>query len=557
MLRYGKIMKSRDNNIINASNKIGHFLYCQGTFVAGFMLFSVFYIYGQGVSRSTGLGVRGGFWKINNQSMNVQVGTDENMTSVNVEGVGGSLIFFSRLHQNWFMESSLSSVAKVQVEERGLFDEDVHVSVMIPLVFGIRYDLLTSRTESNIQPFLCAGTGTYWFVDTAVESESVQDAHVSTKSSIDFGMYCGAGTHMMLSDWFALNFISRYHIIHLTPSNPNSGFEFGFGFCFMWGKKRELFDVRTVKVIVGDIYPAYYRFYNTYPLAYVTIQNTAGYSIEVNLHSWIDGYTDGVRQSGFIEISKGQSRDIPVYLLFSADLLETDHREPAVIDLEIEARAGTTLRKSYSAQVVVHSRNAWNGEIDKLPVFVTPDNQMIYELSRSILKEDSVLMNSIDRKFQEARILFQALGERKIQYQSDPNILFDQDDRVQFASTTLSLGTGDCDDLVVLYASLLESIGISTAFIDVRDPETSQGHVYIIFDSEVAPEQGDMISSNEKRSLVRKNREGVFTLWIPVETTMIRSGFEAAWKAGAAQYLEEGVIRHGLDEGWVNIIDIN
>ena len=511
---------------------------------------------GQGLTRSTGLGLQGGFWKINNQSMGIHVGTSGDNSSVNVEGAGGSLNFFSRLHQNWFIESSLGSVTKVQVVEQGLFDEDVNVSVMIPFLLGLRYDLLTSRVESKIQPFVCAGTGTYWLVDTSVQNEGFNDSEVSTESNFYFGGYAGAGTHLVLTSWFALNAITRYHFVDFSTSNPNSGFEFGLGFTLMWGHKRELFKVQSVKVIVQDIYPAYYRFYNTYPLAYATIQNTAGFGIEVNIRSWIDGYTDGVRQSGYIEIPKGEEKDIPVYLLFGPELMQTESREPAVIDLIVEARSGVTLTKNFSAQVTVHSRNAWNGDIDKLTVFVTPDEPTVHQLSRASIKQDTTLAADPEMmKFKQARCLFEALTQRGIAYQSDPNIPYDQDDRVQFAPRTLSLGTGDCDDLVVLYASLLESIGISAAFVDVRDPELTQGHVYLMFDTGLAPEQGGLISSNEKRYLIREKKDKP-TIWIPVEVTLLQNGFEPAWRAGATQYLDEGILRQGLAEGWVRIVDI-
>ena len=510
----------------------------------------------QGLTRSTGLGLQGGFWKINNQSIGIHVGTSGNNSSVNVEGAGGSLNFFSRLHQNWFIESSLGSVTKVQVVDQGLFDEDVNISVMIPLLIGARYDLLTSRVESKIQPFLGAGTGTYWLVNTSVQNEGFDDSDVATESNFYFGAYAGAGSYIVLTSWFALNAITRYHFVNFSTSNPNSGFEFGLGFTLMWGHKRELFKVRSVKVIVEDIYPAYYRFYNTYPLAYATIQNTAGFGIEVNIRSWIDGYTDGVRQSGYIEIPKGEQKDIPVYLLFGPELMQTESREPAVIDLIIEARSGVTLTKNFSAQVTVHSRNAWNGEIDKLTVFVTPDDPAVHQMSRESIRHDTTLAADPERmKFNQAQRLFSALAQKGIAYQRDPNIPYDQDDRVQFAPMTLSLGTGDCDDLVVLYASLLESIGISTAFVDVKDPELTEGHVYLMFDSGLAPEQGNLISSNEKRYLIRKMKE-TQTIWIPIEVTLLRSGFEAAWKAGATQYLEEAILRQGLAEGWVRIVDI-
>ena len=116
--------------------------------------------------------------------------------------------------------------------------------------------------------------------------------------------------------------------------------------------------------------------------------------------------------------------------------------------------------------------------------------------------------------------------------------------------------TGDCDDLVVLYSSLLESVGIKTAFVDVQDPEKEVAHVYLMFDTGVTPEQSGLISSNEKRFVIREKASGKRTVWIPVEATFLEEGFEAAWKTGALRYLQEGLLRNGLSEDWVRIIDI-
>jgi len=510
----------------------------------------------QGITRSTGLGIRGSFWKTNNQILSIRVNSLQTASDVQVEGLGGELTFFSRLHDSWFLESSVGSVARVHVENTDFLKSGTDVSVMIPFNLGARYDFLTGWVRSAVQPYVCAGVGTYWMIQTAVKSEGIADALISAQSGFKFGGYAGFGTHLTLASWFALNFDARHHLVDFSSANPNSGFEIGFGFCFMWGRQREIFQVQAVRVIVADIYPAYYRFYNTYPLAMATIRNTAEFPIEVNLRSWIDGVTDGVRQSGFVSIPKGETKDLPVYLLFGPGLLRAETREPAVIDLEIEARAGVTLRKSFSAQVVVHSRNAWNGDIDKLPVFVTPDDPAVQSLSRGILKEDTAAALSGLQKYRHARLLFEVLSRRGIRYQSDPNIPFDRDDRVQFAPATLSSGTGDCDDLAVLFASLFESVGIPAAFVDVKDPKASQAHVYLLFDTGLPPDQGQLLTSNEKRTVVRENATGTATLWIPLETTLVQSGFETAWKQGAIQYTQDGVLRQGLAEGWVKTIDI-
>jgi hypothetical protein len=132
-----------------------------------------------------------------------------------------------------------------------------------------------------------------------------------------------------------------------------------------------------------------------------------------------------------------------------------------------------------------------------------------------------------------------------------------KDDRVQFARETLEIKTGDCDDLVVLYTSLLQSLGINTAFIQVRDPENSLAHLFMMFDTGIPVENAAAISTNEKRYIVRENSLGTKTGWIPVETTLLAHGFDKAWEKGALNFLKDAKIKGGLADGWVQIIDLN
>jgi hypothetical protein len=64
------------------------------------------------------------------------------------------------------------------------------------------------------------------------------------------------------------------------------------------------------------------------------------------------------------------------------------------------------------------------------------------------------------------------------------------------------------------------------------------------------------ITNNEKRYIIRQNPSGVQTVWIPVETTVLTSGFESAWQKAASEYLEEALIKNGLLQGWVKIVDV-
>ena len=80
--------------------------------------------------------------------------------------------------------------------------------------------------------------------------------------------------------------------------------------------------------------------------------------------------------------------------------------------------------------------------------------------------------------------LFDALGAAGLRYIADPanpygGIVAGRPtlDVVRLPRETLRQRAGDCDDLAVLYAALLQNVGIDTALVDVRD------HVFVMFDT--------------------------------------------------------------------------
>jgi hypothetical protein len=102
--------------------------------------------------------------------------------------------------------------------------------------------------------------------------------------------------------------------------------------------------------------------------------------------------------------------------------------------------------------------------------YICPQNEDVRSFSSSETKG----INSNENK---AKAIFDALGEYGVRYVSDPNDpLGEGIDYVQFPDETLEIKAGDCDDLAVLYASLLESIGIETELIYVP------GHVFVAYE---------------------------------------------------------------------------
>jgi hypothetical protein len=518
------------------------------------------YTFSQGMSRPHGVGFRASYWNGSGKSTEISVNNTASTTDVRVNGFGGWLYFFSRAYDNWFMELNLGGVAMVDVKnastEEGAVlmetSESVEVETIVPILLGLRYDLFAARLPGVFHPFLSAGFGPH--IITNVKSEGPAGGQEQNiKTSVGYGGYVGGGMHIMLSSWSALNIDFKYHN-DFEQIKKYQGMEFGFGCSFMWGKQREILEVENIRLIVTDIYPAYYPFYNTYPLALVTVRNMVSYPIDVKISSRVQGYSDKDLESDYYQIKRGEQVDIPVTVYLGKNLQSVVKSNTAILDLQVEGRASTVYTKEISAPIVIHSRNAWNGDMDKLSYFLTPEEDAVITLSRTVLTDrdySTAMMNNFGR----ARLIFNRLTELGIRYHPDPNIPFYRDDRVQYAAETLDLGMGDCDDLAVLYRSLLESAGITASFVEVRDPEKAQAHLYVMFDSDLSPTQGNLITENEKRYIIRENNRGKETLWIPIEITLVERGFEEAWTTGALAYLQEGLLRNGLTEGWVKIID--
>ena len=522
------------------------------------LLFSLIFVnntvFSQGMTRNTGIGLRISGWNITGNSTRIRISDSGTKADVAIGGVGVGLYFFSRAYQDLFFEMSLGAIGAVEVDKKNTIDSDVNVESIVPLLFGLRYDLFSTRLSGALHPYLSFGAGPYW-AWSITETNRLTGKEESIESKSEYGGYIGGGTNVVIASWFALNFDLKYHFVGFRHDQEYSGLEFGIGTSFMWGHKREVFQIKDTKIIVKNIYPAYFQFYNTYPLALVTVKNLVGYPIEVNVRSSIKGYTQKPRNSGFMRVAKGETKDIPVTAFLGKRLQDVGKRNTAILDLEVEARAATVHRRVISAQITIHSRNAWDGEMDKLGFFLTPEDDFLLNITREMLEDFPEAHLEMNQKFLMAELIFNKLGLRGIRYHPDPNIPFYQDDRVQYAHETLKIKSGDCDDLVVLYASMLESVGIQTAFVEVKDPKKEIAHLYLMFNTGIPVQQSQIITDNEKRYVIRESLSGKKSIWIPVETTLIQKGFETAWNAGAMAYLQEGILRNGVAQGWVRIID--
>lgn len=519
-------------------------------------------LYGQGVSRAQGVGFRLNFWNITGGRTTVSYNTDQGTVDVDLSGTGASLYYFSRAYRDLFLEMSLGAIAGGEINSENFGQSDkVKVETIMPFLVGLRYDFLSTRVSGALHPYASFGGGPYTTFEVKTESkysvtgETIDSGEGTVQTRMEYGWYLGGGVNFILTSWFAINADLKYNFIDIPEVKNYSGVSLGVGAVFMWGKKKSIYEIKYVQLVADEIYPVSYQSYRDMPIVLVTVRNLAGHPIEVNIRGRIKGFTSRVKDSGYVRIPGGDVEEVPVYIFFGQQLMENDRNTSVLLDMDVEVRAATTHRTELSTELVIHGRNAWNGDMDILPRFLTPEDKAIRDMTRDVLVNLQEPVAPGLEKFAHARVLFNLLQSKDIKYLSDPNIPFYKDDRVQFAAETVDAGSGDCDDLVVLYASMLESVGIQTAFVEVQDPDKDLAHLYLLFNTGLKSEEGYLIADNEKRYIVRDTLSGQKMIWIPVETTLVQEGFEQAWFTAAMAWLQESLLRSGITEEWVRIID--
>lgn len=205
----------------------------------------------ESVIRKTGLGFRGTYWNSNFTAVDFNVYHNKYYSEVNVGGGGGWLSFYSRINSNWLAEISLGGICRVEAKSTVGDSQFVHAAIITPLVFGVRHELFSNGRKNGFQPYLSAGIGPYWFHDVVTkqdynefyeyngcwyDDDDDEDVEVSVTTKLMKGAYAGGGVNMALTSWMNLNFDVKYHFIDFDTKNKNSGYEFGLGLNFMWGK---------------------------------------------------------------------------------------------------------------------------------------------------------------------------------------------------------------------------------------------------------------------------------------------------------------------------------
>lgn len=326
------------------------------------------------------------------------------------------------------------------------------------------------------------------------------------------------------------------------PLTEFDGAFFGIGFSvsYRFGEDPDApaSVIRALRLSSGKlpaVFAAMQSYYASNPLARIELRNEEKSRLEaVEVAFFQSGYMDAPTPVATIEsIPPGGSAPVDLIAAFNQEVFKTEGTTPLAGELIVRYRTrGRSAEQRFPLSYELMDRTAivWDDD-RKVGAFITPSDSALRNYAayvRQSLKDESLSL--LNGALQNAAQIYTAMAGFGLIYQADPSSPFIKAqaggtavDSVSIGRATLSRGSGDCDDLTVLFASLLESLGTETGFITVP------GHIYPAINTGLSPRDYKELHPDRGMTIVVDD-----SVWIPVEITLVgKQSFLDAWRKGA------------------------
>jgi len=298
-------------------------------------------------------------------------------------------------------------------------------------------------------------------------------------------------------------------------------------------------DLLVRNLAIDGVFPALYHYYAGHSLGTMTLQNTGAntitdLSVQLNVPGLMKAATDAAAPKA---LGVGQSVDVSIRAVFDPSVLDRNQGGTVSAEISIQySESGKSYADTIRRPIGLLNRNAmrWTDDL-KVGAFMSTDDPALLRWTGQIMgMGDDLATNVLTRNLFSAVRMFEAMKASGLRYVVDPASPFESVSRdstaiafLKFPLETLDTKAGQCDDLSVLFNSLLESVGVPTAYI------TTPGHIFAAFDLGMSPEMASKAFPKAEDLIIR---DGV--VWVPVETTMVEDGFTKAWQTAAVEWRE-------------------
>ncbi|HNW93231.1 MAG TPA: hypothetical protein PKM88_10025 [bacterium] len=292
-------------------------------------------------------------------------------------------------------------------------------------------------------------------------------------------------------------------------------------------------QVMIERAAVYDLYASNYKSYVGSPAGEVVLRNNADEPFTVKVGAFVEGYTDAFTEQEVI-LAPRSTKNVPLNLVFNDKVRHVT--KDVAVQARVRIRYDSDRRaneREVAQKLTIYGVNSltWSEPL-RYGAFIQAKDEVVQEFVRGLVSRGEKVPTWLTPNIFRAMQIYDALGAAGIRYVRDPNISLAAAlggeiavDYVQHPRELLLRRTGDCDDMVALYASCLENIQIATMLVLTPD------HIFLMFDSGLP--KGVVSEADIARGLyiVREDR-----VWMPVECTLMGTDFSAAWREGAVQY---------------------
>lgn len=426
-------------------------------------------------------------------------------------------------------------------------DISVEYRLPVPDLLGVRLDLTGSYlpiwTGDGVALFSAGGGPSLYLPNLGAFTNTLFAlggfyygviADAQNQSGSNFFLSGGIRSAWQISPSISVGLEAAYQYVSDGAGGALfNGVRLGAGarYSFLRSNPLRIKDIRFI-----DVFPVQFKYYDSHPIGKVTIENSGTAPVkDVEVSLYVSGYMDNPTSRAVAPmLNGGQDVTVDVYGLFSDKVLTIT--ESTVVSGKVSVsytQENKHAAVEKSASLNLEDRNAMTWDDDrKIAAFVMYKDPGVLEIAKSIARSVNESGATIDENLSTAMAVHEALRRYRMSYVVDPNSSYVVNsknasvvDYIQYPRSTIQYKGGDCDDLSVLYASLLQGVGVTTAFITVP------GHIYVAAQLKMSPAEAKRLISNSNDLIIHDDRA-----WVPIEVTMTDKDFLEAWSTGASEW---------------------
>lgn len=294
--------------------------------------------------------------------------------------------------------------------------------------------------------------------------------------------------------------------------------------------------VKIKNVEIKPVYASLYKYYEDNSIGKVDVEYKGKKNLDCTISVTVNKYGSENKKNIVLPVRpvQEQMQQVNIFPAFNDSILNEQDNIPLMADIKISYLSGNRPKEeTVSQKFTLYRRNQidWQHGADQAAAFITPEDPVVVQFTRKALSNKNLIKPDliINEEITKAALLFNSISKSGIQYDEDPyspyRLTYHSIDNILYPAQLLTEKRGDCDDLCVLVASLLENRNIATVLVSVPK------HILLLFDSGIHPSRSFLLCCADDQYFHYQNQ-----LWIPLETTWINHSFYDAWKEGAKQF---------------------